>query len=107
MSFIVVTFPVDHFDTSPLKAAAPLNICRMVVTAPVDHFDTSPLKAAALLNMLSIVVTAPVFHFDTSSLKVGLFTNKFDMSDTRLTSQTAMSSDTPGSPSSRDPETKQ
>ena len=47
MQFILITFDTSHFEMSPLKDVALLNMLFVVVTLDTSHFEMSPINRVA------------------------------------------------------------
>jgi hypothetical protein len=74
-----------------LNATAFSNISSFVAVADfVFHFETSPLNAAAFLNISSKLVALDVFHLDKSALNSVRSINARVKFETLLTSQSPM-----------------
>ena len=86
---MVCTSPTSQPLRSASKAAAPLNIARMLMTAETSHAEMSPLKASA--PAMSPLVCGQLFASAPSSMwHCQLAQNSPDMSVTRDTSQSEM-----------------
>ena len=59
MPRVVVTREISHWETSPLKEVAELNMPYIVVTFEVSHDEMFPYLASAVVPSLSHSSTAP------------------------------------------------
>ena len=69
MAPILVVRDTSHFEISPLKDRAPLNMYSILVVRDTSHSEISALKACASENMECILVVRDTFHFEISQLK--------------------------------------
>merc|ERR1719199_2296138 len=62
MPFMSATLDTSHFEMSPEKACAPINIPDMSFTRDTSHFEMAPSNAFASLNMALMSVTLDTSH---------------------------------------------